>query len=447
MTTERCFDKKMPVNLTTEVCGVRFRSPVVPAGGDIVSTVGNCKNMIAAGAGAITTKTYTSVEMPRSRPHPNTFALKGQGFEQGGALFSVIGNWPEHIDIVLKRDIPKFRNLCQRAGIPLIVSWYGPIEITGGKLNRDVQGAWVEIAKKVEAAGADLQEINLGCPLVSNAIKECPSAGFELVKAVCDAGFPAGLKINPTWEPLEELAGGWVGAGAKFITAHNLDTMGLVIDVEKEVPKYVPGVGGYSPGRLFLPWSLSRVARIKKAVDIPVFAAGGVYTAEDALQYILCGASVVEIHTAIYFRGLGILNQINQDIKGWMKRKGYSSLDDFRGKVLPMVLSWLDVKNHEKYPYVVPPECPYVPVVDEKKCDLCRVCAACIHAVYKFEDDQLVIDESKCDNCGLCVTLCPKGAIRLVDKKDRKKVIWNGLDVMAAPFREMIREKLGIEVP
>lgn len=435
----------MAVNLTTEVCGVRFKNPIVPAAGDIVSTISNCKNMIKAGVGAIFTKTYTCLGAPRTRPHPNTYALHGRGFEQAGALLSVIGNWPEHIDMVLKRDIPEFKKLCKQADIPLIVSWYGPMEIVNGKLKEGIREAWIETAKEVDAAGADLQELNLACPLVSSTIRDCPSAGFEMVKAVCGAGFRAGIKINPSWEPLEELVEAWAGAGAKFITAHNLDMLGLVIDVEKEMPKYVPGMGGYSPGRLFLPWSLSRVARINKRVNIPVFAVGGVYTAEDALQYLLCGASIVQVHTAVYFRGSRIFGQIIRGVEAWMERKGYGSVEEFKGKVLPMVLSWAEVKTREKYPYVVPPNCPYVPVVDEDKCNLCRMCEACIHGVYKVEGNKLLIDESKCDNCGFCLTLCPNEALMLVDKQNRAKVIWDVKDAMAVPYREMLAEILATE--
>jgi len=230
------------------------------------------------------------------------------------------------------------------------------------------------------------------------------------------------------------------------ITAHNLDVLGLVIDVEKEMPKYVPGMGGYSPGRLFLPWSLSRVARIKKKVNIPVFAVGGVHTAEDALQYILCGASIVQLHTAVYFRGLGIFKKIIRGIEDWMGRRGYGNLGEFRGKVLPMILSWAEVKASEKYPYVVPPECPYLPVVDEDKCNLCGMCEACIHGVYKVEGKKLLIDESKCDNCGFCLTLCPREALMLVDKKNKTKVIWDPKDIMATPYRQMLKEVTGIEV-
>ena len=189
------------------------------------------------------------------------------------------------------------------------------METEGGKLSKGIREAWVDIARRVDAAGADLQELNIACPVVSSTIRDCPSAGFEVIQAISDAGLRVGVKISPLWEPLEELAEGWVNAGAGFITAHNANMAGLVVDVEKETPQYVPGIGGYTPGRLFLPWSLSRVARIKKQVNIPVFAVGGVYTAEDALQYILCGASIVEVHTAIYFRGAGILSEINRGIR------------------------------------------------------------------------------------------------------------------------------------
>jgi dihydroorotate dehydrogenase/NAD-dependent dihydropyrimidine dehydrogenase PreA subunit len=426
----------MAVDMSIEVHGVKFANPIMPGASDLVATVSNCRRIIEAGIGGVITKTYTSIEAPRARMHPSFFILHGRGFEQAGAFMGFSGNWPEHIDIVLERDIPKFKSMCREANVPLIVSWYGPMEVFDGKLKAGITETWVQMAKRVESAGADLQELNFSCPLASTAIRDCPSAGVEISKAVCDTGILAGIKINPTWEPLEELAKGWIKAGVKFITAHNLDTRGLVIDVEEEMPKYAPAIGTYLPGRAFLPWSLSRVARLCKVVDVPVFGVGGVYNFEDALQYILCGVHIVQICSAAYFRGRRIFGEIIEGIKTWMERKGYHDIREFRGKALSKIFPLPDVRSREKYPYVVPPESPYVPIVDEDKCNLCGKCEACVFGVHEVKGNKLEMDESRCEGCGFCISLCPKGALTLVERRNRSKVIWNGKDIMPAPHKE-----------
>lgn len=431
----------MSIDLSVEIAGVKFPSCVMPGAGDITSTLGGCKELIESGVGGITTKTMTTLEKPRSRPRPHTFVVHGRGYDQVGSVFSITGNWPEHIDVVLKRDIPNLKKLCKESGVPLIISWWGPMEVENGKLKDGIIKAWVDIALKVDAAGADLQELNIANPFVAASLVLNPEIGFQLVKAVTDAGIKAGVKIQPSWEPLEYLAEGWERAGAKYITAHCVVMPGLFIDIEREMPRYAPAIGGFLPGRLFLPWGLGRVVRLKKTVKIPVIALGGVYTAEDALQYILGGASIVELHTAVSFQGTRIFPRILQGIETWMKRKGYTRLEDFRGKILPMVLSWSDVKNKAKHPFAIPPNTPYAPVVDMTKCSGCGSCErTCAYQVYKVVDKQVSIEESKCDNCGFCVTLCPKEAITLVDKANRNKVVFAPGDLMAEPLMDMLND-------
>jgi dihydroorotate dehydrogenase/ferredoxin len=335
--------------------------------------------------------------------------------------------------------MPEFKRICDEAGVPLIVSWYGPMEVENGKLKPGIREQWLQTAKKVEAAGADLQELNIACPLVKHVITEYPSAGFELVRTICDEGFRAGVKIQISWEPIEELAKGWADAGAKFITAHNIDTVGLVVDIDNETPKYAPAMGGYVLGRTLLPWSLSRVVRIKQNVDIPLFALGGAYTAEDALQYLLCGASLVQMHTAAYFRGPGIFKKVLNGIEEWMKSKGYSNLDAFRGKILPMVLSWTEIKSRAKNPYDVPPDCPYVPIIDMDKCNLCGICEkTCPFRVYELAEEKILVQEERCDSCGFCLSMCPRQAIKLVEKDNKSIIVWDPKETMAKPYQELL---------
>jgi NAD-dependent dihydropyrimidine dehydrogenase PreA subunit len=87
-----------------------------------------------------------------------------------------------------------------------------------------------------------------------------------------------------------------------------------------------------------------------------------------------------------------------------------------------------DLKSKENFPYTIPPECPYVPVVDKKTCTLCGECeTTCIYNVFKVDKGkkQVLIDEDKCWSCGFCVGICPTGAIELRDRINKKRVIWN----------------------
>ncbi|PJB36197.1 MAG: hypothetical protein CO107_08310, partial [Deltaproteobacteria bacterium CG_4_9_14_3_um_filter_51_14] len=110
-------------------------------------------------------------------------------------------------------------------------------------------------------------------------------------------------------EPLEQMLTAWEMEGLDFITAHNAPG-GIIIDTEREEPFGAPVIGGYVPGRVFLPYSLARVVRIRKASSIPVVGVGGIYGYSDALQYLLCGCPLVGVGSALYFKGPEVLDQI-----------------------------------------------------------------------------------------------------------------------------------------
>ena len=205
--------------------------------------------------------------------------------------------------------------------------------------------------------------------------------------------------------------------------------------MEREVPHGAPAIGGYLIGRPFLPVSLARAVQILKSTDLPVFGVGGVFGWSDALQYLLCGCSLVEVGTAAYVEGIGIFEKVHQGIAAWMKRKGYASISEFRGKVLSKIIPTVELRKKEIAPYSLPPETPYRPKIDRKKCRLCRACErACFYQVFHFDPDKkcMAMDKDRCWSCGLCVGICPEGAISLVDKRTGKTV-WSGKGV-AAPF-------------
>jgi dihydropyrimidine dehydrogenase (NAD+) subunit PreA len=295
------------------------------------------------------------------------------------------------------------------------------------------------VAKGFERAGADLLELNFSSPTMKGELEKSLRSSFKILESVTGcSNIPVGVKISPTMEPLVDAVKGWADRGISFITAHNAPS-GIYIDVEREVPHGAPAIGGYLIGRPFLPVSLARAVQVLKSTDLPVFGVGGVFGWSDALQYLLCGCSLVEVGTAAYVEGIGIFEKIHQGIAGWMKRKGYSTVAEFRGRVLGKIIPAVELRKKEISPYSLPPGTPYRPKIDRKKCIFCRACErACFYQVFHFETEKrcMVIDKDRCWSCGLCVGICPEGAISLVDKAT-KKTVWNGKGV-AAPFSKIL---------
>ncbi len=216
-------------------------------------------------------------------------------------------------------------------------------------------------------------------------------------------------------------------AGLDFVTAHNAPS-GIVVDVENEVPFGAPALGGYVMGRAFLPYSLGRIVRIRKTVDIPIIGVGGIYEAQDALQYILCGCPLIGIGSALYFKGPRILDEIHNGITDWMQQKGYGTLSEFQGKAFTHIKDAASLKSREKHPYTTPPDCPYIPIIDDELCNRCGICeTTCIYNVFSVDKNKsmVLVHEDKCWSCGFCVGICPAGAIELRDRKSKQKLIWN----------------------
>ncbi len=291
--------------------------------------------------------------------------------------------------------------------------------------------AWADTAKRFEKAGANLLELNFSSPSYRISAEEYASVSGAIVKAVRETvKIPIGPKISPTAEPLSSLAKNWLDSGASFITAHNAPS-GIIVDVENEVPYGAPSVGGYVMGRTFLPWSLARVMQIQKAIDIPVIGVGGIADWSDGVRYLLCGCVAIQICSSAYFRGPRVFEEVQAGIVAWMERKGYDSIDSFRGKVLHQVGPASELRSREEFPYATPPDSPYIPLIDQEKCTLCLACEkGCIYKVFekakKGSTNKMLVYDHRCWSCGFCVGICPEEAIMLVDRKNPKRVIWSG---------------------
>ena len=408
------------INLSVQLAGLTFKSPVVVASSECAANLSILKNWTERKIGGIVTKTYTSQPEHRIRVRPYQFPLNrfGKAYQYGGCLYSLAAPHVEDPEAA-KTHVSQMVRHCKASSVVLIASFFEDPE------NDDL---WIRQARAFEDTGVDMLELNFSSPsAVKIFLQSVDMAGHIIAKVKKHTAIPIGLKLSPTFEPLELFIKACVDAGLDFVTAHNAPS-GLVIDVENEVPFGAPTLGGYVMGRAFLPYSLGRIVRIRKAVDIPVIGVGGIYEAQDALQYLLCGCPLVGIGSALYFKGSEILDHITLGIENWMKQKGYDSISEFKGKALTHIKDSARLKLQEQHPYTTPPNCPYIPVVDDQLCTHCGMCeTTCIYNVFEVDKNRqkVFIDEDKCWSCGFCVGICPAGAIELRDRKNQERLIWN----------------------
>ncbi len=423
------------IDLKVDVAGVMFKNPVLPAASELVFDGPSAKRIAESGVGGIVTKTFTSSPEFRVRLRPYQFPLArfDTAFRKSGSFYSLASPHVEEMDVIIEKNIPEIAHVCKVKGIPLIVSFYEkPNELA----------AWKQVAKGFERAGAKMLELNFSSPTMRGELEKSLKSSFKIVESVAKtSNIPFGIKISPMMEPLIDAVKGWAHRGISFVTAHNAPS-GIYVDVEAEVPYGAPAIGGYLVGRPFLPVSLARVVQILKSIDLPVFGVGGIFNWRDALQYLLCGCSLIEVGTAAYTEGMGVFKKINQGIAIWMKRKGYPSVSEFRGKVLQKIVPSVELKKKEIAPYSLPPETPYVPKVDRKRCTLCQTCCrSCFYQVFHLEREEkrIAVERNRCWSCGFCVGICPEEAILLVDKRTGRK-IWDGKG-LAIPFSKGMEKK------
>ncbi|UCG06045.1 MAG: 4Fe-4S binding protein [Desulfobacterales bacterium] len=402
------------------IAGLKFKNPIVVASSECAANFRLLKNWTNRKIGAIVTKTFTSPAEFRIRVRPYQFPLNkfGKAYRQGGCLYSLAAPHVEDSETV-KIQVAQMAEHCRASSVILIASFFEDPQ------NDDL---WIRQAKSFERAGADMLELNFSSPSAAKVFSQSfDSAGHIISQVKKNTSIPIGLKLSPTLEPLELFIQACADAGLDFVTAHNAPS-GIVVDVENEVPFGAPALGGYVMGRVFLPYSLGRIVRIRKIVDIPIIGVGGIYEAQDALQYILCGCPLIGIGSALYFKGPRILDEIHNGITDWMQQKGYGTLSEFQGKAFTHIKDAASLKSREKHPYTTPPDCPYIPIIDDELCNRCGICeTTCIYNVFSVDKNKsmVLVHEDKCWSCGFCVGICPAGAIELRDRKSKQKLIWN----------------------
>ena len=159
-------------------------------------------------------------------------------------------------------------------------------------------------------------------------------------------------------------------------------------------------------GAMLKPYSQSAVARISKALKIPVMGTGGLMTWMDVVEMIMFGATTVSFCALLMISGFEALTKIEKRLRKYMEQQGYSHVDDFRGAALKYVA-----------PSMVACEViPCVARIDKEKCTGCGRCLKPAHCLAtSIENKKAVVKEAECLGCGTCFLLCPVQAVSMIE--------------------------------
>ena len=299
------------MNLSVDVAGVTMKNPVTTGSGTFGSGEEFSEFVDLSKLGAVTTKGVANVPWP-GNPTPRVA-------EVYGGMLNAIGLQNPGIDVFVERDVPYLK----KAGATIIVN-------VCGKSEKD----YVEVVERLSDEPVDLLEINVSCPNVKEggiAFGQDPKALYEITKAVkAKAKQPIIMKLSPNVTDITEMAKAAVDAGSDALSLINTLT-GMKIDIERRDFVLANKTGGMS-GPAIKPVAVRMVYQVANAVDVPIIGMGGIATAEDALEFIMAGATAVSVGTANFINPATTLEVVD-GIKAYMERHQINDINELIGCV------------------------------------------------------------------------------------------------------------------
>ena len=305
-------------SLRTQIAGFSFDNCLMNAAGVACMTVEELEEVRQSAAGSFVTKTAT-LEARAGNPEPryrdvplgsiNSMGLPNQGIDY-------------YLDYLLnlQESQPERTFFLSLVGM-------SPDETH-------------TLLKKVQNSGFNgITELNLSCPNVPG--KPQIASDFETTERILSEAFsyfdkPLGIKLPPYFDIVhfDQAAEVFNRHPLKFVNCVNSIGNGMYIEDESVVIRPKNGFGGIG-GEYIKPTALANVHAFYQRLNpsIQIIGTGGVYTGRDAFEHILCGASMVQIGTALHQQGVEVFERVSLGLKAIMVQKGYETLEDFKGKL------------------------------------------------------------------------------------------------------------------
>lgn len=299
------------MNLSVNIAGVEFKNPVTVASGTFGSGAEYGDFVDLSKLGAVTTKGVANIPWP-GNPTPRIA-------ETYGGMMNAVGLQNPGIDVFCKRDIP----FLQQNNANIIVN-------VCGKSEQD----YVEVVERLANEDVALLEINVSCPNVKEggiAFGQDPKALEQITKAVkAKAKQPIVMKLSPNVTDITEMARAAEAGGADALSLINTLT-GMKIDINRRSFAVANKTGGVS-GPAIKPIAVRMVYQVANAVKLPLIGMGGIMNYEDAIEFMMAGATMVSVGTA-NFHNPYVTLEIIEGMKKFMEEKGINDINEIIGCV------------------------------------------------------------------------------------------------------------------
>ena len=299
------------MNTKVNIAGVELKNPITVASGTFGSGMEYDEFVDLNLLGAVTTKGVANIPWP-GNPTPRIA-------ETYGGMMNAIGLQNPGIDTFVERDIPFLKTQDTK----IIVN-------VCGKSTED----YLEVVERLADTDIDLMEINVSCPNVKEggiAFGQDPKALYDITKAIkAKAKQPIIMKLSPNVTDITEMAKAAEAAGTDALSLINTLT-GMKIDVNRRTFAVANKTAGVS-GPAIKPIAVRMVYQVANAVKLPIIGMGGVMTAEDALEFIMAGASAVAVGTANFHNPYATV-EIIKGIEEYMKKNNVNDINELIGCV------------------------------------------------------------------------------------------------------------------
>ena len=299
------------IDTRVNIAGVELKNPVMTASGTFGSGMEYSEFVDLSRLGGVVTKGVADVPWP-GNPTPRVA-------ETIGGMLNAIGLQNPGIDVFCKRDIPFLKQHDTKI----------MVNVCGHSTEE-----YLRVVERLASEPVDLLEINISCPNVKEggiAFGQDPKAVETITREVKKvAAQPVVMKLSPNVTDITVVARAAEAGGADAVSLINTLT-GMKIDVERQTFALANKTGGMS-GPAVKPVAVRMVYQVAQSVNIPIIGMGGIATAEDALEFILAGATAVSVGTANFFNPYATV-EIAEGIENYMKRHNIEKLTDLIGAV------------------------------------------------------------------------------------------------------------------
>lgn len=295
------------VNLAVQIGSIRIRNPTMLASGILGISYEVLKRVYESGAGAVVSKSI-SIEPREGYKNPTVVSVEC-------GYLNAVGLSNPGVDAFVKE-------IGNNADVPIIVNLVGSTE-----------DEFVSMVRKFDSLNIIAYELNLSCPHVEKVgleVGDDPELVYKIVKGIkANTKKPVIAKVGLGASDIIETARISKEAGADAITAINT-IRAMAINIESGMPYLSNRIGGLS-GKAIKPVAVRCVYEISKNLNMPVIGCGGVYSWEDVVEFMLAGASAVQMGSVIGDKWLKVFSNIIRGLSSYLEKKGMKSVMELVG--------------------------------------------------------------------------------------------------------------------